>query len=77
MTILDARPARAVEQPSGVEIDKTLAAGSGAGLLLDRAGADGLLVVGTRGRTLVGQMLVGLVTHQSLHHTTGPVVVVP
>ena len=47
-----------------------------AGLLLDRAGADTLLVVGTRGRALVGQMLIGSVTHQCLHHARGPVVVV-
>lgn len=67
----------AVEPPSGIQIDRMAATGPAAGLLLEHAGADALLVVGTRGHGAVGQMLVGSVTHQCLHHATGSVAVVP
>ena len=66
----------AVDVPSGIQVDRAAAAGPAAGLLLERAGADALLVVGTRGRGAVRQMLVGSVTHQCLHHATGTVAVV-
>lgn len=66
-----------VEGPTGIQVDRVADSGSAAGLLLDRAGPDALLVVGTRGHGAVGQMLVGSVTHQCLHHAEGSVAVVP
>lgn len=67
---------QAVDAPSGGRVHQVVAVGSAAGMLLDHAGADALLVVGSRGHG-VGQVLVGSVTHQCLHHAVGPVVVVP
>ena len=67
----------AVTAPSGIQVDRMAGTGPAAGLLLEHAGPDALLVVGTRGHGAVGQMLVGSVTHQCLHHAEGSVAVVP
>jgi len=60
-----------------VNVERVVAAGSPAGVLLSRAGADRLLVVGTRGYGMLSRTLFGSVSHQLLHHADGPVVVVP
>lgn len=62
--------------PADVDVRRVVAAGMPAGVLLDHAGADRLLVVGTRGRGALGRVVLGSVSHQCLHHATGPVVVV-
>lgn len=68
---------QAYEGDTRVPVDQVTSADSPAGLLLEHAAPDALLVVGTRGHGAVAQMLLGSVTHQCLHHATGPVVVVP
>jgi nucleotide-binding universal stress UspA family protein len=65
------------EIPSGITVERVVAEGSPAAVLLDQAGPDRLLVVGTRGRGALGRLLFGSVSHQCLHHATGPVLVVP
>lgn len=60
-----------------VEIDRAVERGATADVLLSRAGGGHLLVVGTHGRSAVGRMVFGSVSHQCLHHADGPVVVVP
>lgn len=67
----------AVDVPTKVEVKRIITAGSPAGVLLDNAGADHLLVVGTRGRGALGRAVFGSVSHQCLHHAVGPMVVVP
>lgn len=62
---------------AAVAVDRVITPGPPAGVLLDAAGADRLLVVGTHGRGALGRVLIGSVSHQCLHHATGPVVVVP
>jgi len=66
-----------VRTPPGLQIERVVAEGSPAGVLLDRAQRAALLVVGTRGHGLVGRMALGSVSHQCLHHAAGPTVVVP
>ena len=68
---------QAYEGDTRVPVDRVTSTDSPAGLLLEQAGPDALLVVGARGHGAVTQMLLGSVTHQCLHHATGPVVVVP
>jgi nucleotide-binding universal stress UspA family protein len=66
-----------VEPSPGIHIDRVAAVGSPASVLLDRATANTLLVVGTRGHGAIGRALVGSVSHQCLHHAQVPVIVVP
>lgn len=63
--------------PDGVTVERVVTRGTPASVLLDRAGNDRLLVVGTRGHSALGRMVFGSVGHQCLHHATGPVIVVP
>jgi nucleotide-binding universal stress UspA family protein len=72
-----ARALVTVDAPAGLDIRPVVAPASAAGLLLDRAGPDSLLVVGTRGYGAIGSVVVGSVSHQCLHHAHGPMVVVP
>jgi nucleotide-binding universal stress UspA family protein len=74
--VVDAALAGA-EVPDGVAVQRVVADGSAAAVLLDQVGSDRLLVVGTRGRGALGRMVFGSVSHQCLHHATGPIVVVP
>lgn len=62
---------------TSVGVDRVLERGSAADALLSRSGPDRLLVVGTHGRGAIGRMVFGSVSHQCLHHASGPVVVVP
>lgn len=76
VALLD-RALAAVDVPDGVAVERAVVSGPPAATLLDRAGPQRLLVVGTAGRGALGRTLLGSVSHQSLHHTAGPVVVVP
>jgi nucleotide-binding universal stress UspA family protein len=66
-----------VDVPNGVAVQRVINAGSPAAVLLSEARPERLLVVGTRGHGALGRMVFGSVSHQCLHHATGPVVVVP
>jgi len=63
--------------PPGRAIERVIVPGVPADALLSRAGPDRLLVVGSHGRGALGRALLGSVSHQCLHHATGPMVVVP
>jgi len=63
--------------PAAVDLERVVLAGIPAAALFSRAGTDKLLVVGTRGRDALGRAVLVSVSHQCLHHATGPVVVVP
>jgi nucleotide-binding universal stress UspA family protein len=63
--------------PASISVERVVTAGSPAGVLLNLAGPDQLLVVGTRGHGALGRAVFGSVSHQCLHHATGNVVVVP
>lgn len=67
----------AVDVPDDLEIDRIVVGGAPADLLLRHATADHLLVVGTRGRNAIGRAVFGSVSHRCVHHSTGPLVVVP
>lgn len=62
---------------SDLPLERVTALGSPAGVLLDHTRPDDLLVVGCRGRTTLGRMVLGSVSHQVLHHAAGTVVVAP
>ncbi len=66
-----------VDAPEDIDIEPVIERGSAADVLLDHAGSDHLLVVGTRGHGALGRLVFGSVSHQCLHHASGPVVVVP
>jgi nucleotide-binding universal stress UspA family protein len=60
-----------VEIPDGVALERVATRGPPAAVLLDEAGADRLLVLGSRGRGALGRMVFGSVSHQSLHQAAG------
>ena len=62
---------------TGVTIDRVVERGATAGVLLSRSGGGHVLVIGTHGRSALGRMVFGSVSHQCLHHADGPVVIVP
>jgi nucleotide-binding universal stress UspA family protein len=66
-----------VDIPTGTDVERVVKPGMPAAVLLSHAGAEHLLVVGTHGRGAIGRALLGSVSHQCLHHASGPVVVVP
>lgn len=72
---------RAVETagpaPEGVAVERVLAHGGAAGVLVDAARGADLLVVGTRGHGGFTGLLLGSVSQQCAHHAPCPVVVVP
>jgi nucleotide-binding universal stress UspA family protein len=76
VAVIDAAMARA-DIPDGLNVHRVVMRGPAAALLCSHAGPDQLLVVGTHGRGALGRMAFGAVSHQCLHHATGPVVVVP
>jgi nucleotide-binding universal stress UspA family protein len=62
---------------AGVTIEEVVLQGHATTVLLERAEAADLLVVGSRGHGAFMGMLLGSIAHQCLHHATGPVAVVP
>lgn len=68
---------RAGDVLDGVELRRHARVGPPADQLTVVAGTDHVLVVGTRGHSYVGGVMLGSVSHQVLHHAQGPVVVVP
>ena len=72
-----ARALEIVDAPATVRVDRVITMASAAALMLDLAGDDTLLVVGTRGHGTIGRMVLGSVSQQVLHHATCPVVVAP
>jgi len=63
---------------SGVDVSSQLLSGSAAELIAQAAQADDvdMLVVGSRGRTLVGSMLLGGTSHRLAHICKKPVLIV-
>jgi len=63
---------------SGVDVSTQLLSGSAAELIAQAAQADDvdMLVVGSRGRTLVGSMLLGGTSHRLAHICKKPVLIV-
>ena len=66
-----------VDIPAGIDVERVVEPGMPAAMLLRHSGINRLLVVGTRGRGALGRVVLGSVSHQCLHHASGPVVVVP
>jgi nucleotide-binding universal stress UspA family protein len=72
------RLAGAAEQASGdYPVRFELVEGGAAAELVAACGSDDLLVLGTRGRSLLTGLLLGSVSRACLHHAPCPVVVVP
>lgn len=65
--------------PAQVPSQSVLATGPAAQMVLDRVrdGKHDLVVMGSRGRTGIGAMLLGSVSHNVLHHSPVPVLIVP
>jgi nucleotide-binding universal stress UspA family protein len=63
--------------PDDVEVDKVVAKGSVARILLEAAGDADILVVGSRGRGGFTGLLLGSTSHQVISHSPCPVLVVP
>jgi nucleotide-binding universal stress UspA family protein len=63
---------------SGVQVDTQLLSGSAAEVIAEAAQPDDIdfLVVGSRGRTLVGSMLLGGTSHRLAHICKKPVLIV-
>lgn len=62
---------------SVTRIESSAVRGYPSSVLLDRASAADLLVVGSRGRGGIADLLLGSVSHQCVHHATRPVAVIP
>jgi len=65
--------------PPGVPAQAVLSTGPAAQIVLDqvREGQHDLVVMGARGRSGIGAMLLGSVSHNVLHHSPVPVLIVP
>jgi nucleotide-binding universal stress UspA family protein len=65
--------------PAGVPSETVVASGPPAQMVLEqvRKGQHDLVVMGSRGRTGIGAMLLGSVSHNVVHHSHVPVLIVP
>jgi nucleotide-binding universal stress UspA family protein len=65
--------------PAGVPSETVVASGPPARVVLEqvRRGQHDLVVMGSRGRTRIGAMLLGSVSHNVVHHSHVPVLIVP
>lgn len=61
---------------AGVEVEKRAAQGSAADALIQAAGPDDLIVVGSRGHGGFASLLLGSVSQQTAMHARCPVVIV-
>ncbi len=62
---------------AGLRVSEKVLVGTSSAALLDEAGPQDLLVLGSRGRGGFSELMLGSVAHQCAHHADGPVVVVP
>ena len=75
--VLDQAVKEVLGDTAGLEIEKVIAEGSPAQVLVDAAQGADLLVVGTRGHGGFVGLLLGSVSQQIAHHAPCPVVIVP
>src|SRR5581483_6018419 len=68
--------AMAEVEPGEVAVETDLREGDPRRVLVDAAGDADLLVVGSHGRSRLGELLLGSVSSFCVHHGPGPVVVV-
>jgi nucleotide-binding universal stress UspA family protein len=74
---LDAAFEAVADALHGVEVERVVEEGQPADVLVERAGPDDLLVVGSRGLGGFRGLLLGSVGHQCANHARCPVVIVP
>lgn len=65
------------DSPAALTIESEVVRGYTSSVLLEHAADADLLVVGSRGRGGFTSLLLGSVSHQCVHHATGPVAVIP
>ena len=75
--VLDQAVAEVLGDATDIEIEKTIAEGSPAQVLVDAAQGADLLIVGTRGHGGFAGLLLGSVSQQIAHHAPCPIVIVP
>ena len=75
--VIDHAVAEVLGAATDIEIEKTIAEGSPAQVLVDAAQGADLLVVGTRGHGGFAGLLLGSVSQQIAHHAPCPIVIVP
>ena len=75
--VIDHAVAEVFGDATDIEIEKTIAEGSPAQVLVDAAQGADLLVVGTRGHGGFAGLLLGSVSQQIAHHAPCPIVIVP
>ncbi len=75
--VLDHSISAAGPIPPEVRLERLVSSGSPAGVLVELAEQDDIIVVGTRGRGGFTGLLLGSVSQQTVHHARCPVVIVP
>lgn len=75
--VLDHAAAKVLGDVTDIEIEKAIAEGSPAQVLVDAAQGADLLVAGTRGHGGFAGLLLGSVSQQIAHHAPCPIVIVP
>lgn len=73
----DALATIAATSSSLPHVEASAVRGYPSSVLLDRASTADLLVVGSRGRGGIADLVLGSVSHQCVHHATRPVAVIP
>ena len=75
--VLDEAVAAVLGDATDIELEKIIAEGSAAQVLVEAAQGADLLVVGTRGHGGFAGLLLGSVSQQIAHHAPCPIVIVP